>query len=98
MIEFANHLDMISCWDEAGRPLDKQTVAVIEDVASDLKRLGYDDYWMVFQGQCRVCNFRQNIICPAGNDIDNQECENCGDMTMMEREVPEWELEVDTEP
>ena len=93
MIRFANRADMISCWDEAGRSLPEETINNIETVARDLRRLGYDDSWMVFQGQCRICNFRQNIICQANNDINNQECENCGDMTMMEYEIPEWELE-----
>lgn len=91
MITFTNHKDMISCWDEAGRPLDDDTLSAITETAGELKRLGFDDDWLVFEGQCRVCNFRQNIICPATNGIDNQECGNCGHMTMMEREIPEWE-------
>ena len=93
MIKFQNHADMISCWDEAGRPLGSDTLAAIKETADDMKQLGIEDVWLVFEGQCRICNFRQNIICPAENDIDNQECGNCGNMTMMEREVPEWELE-----
>ncbi len=93
MIQFATHDDMISCWDEAGRPLDGDTLIAIESTVDEMKRMGLADNWLVFEGQCRICNFRQNIICPAENDIDNQECGNCGNMTMMERDVPEWELE-----
>ena len=91
MISFKNHADMIGCWDKAGRPLDDDILSDIKSIGADMKRLGMDDNWLVFEGQCRICNFRQNIICPAQNDIDNQECENCGNMTMMEREIPEWE-------
>lgn len=91
MTVFSSHKDMISCWDEANRPLDSDTVTEIKEVAVEMKRMGVDDNWLVFEGQCRICNFVQNIICPADNDIDNQECGNCGSMTMQEREVPEWE-------
>ena len=93
MITFTSRQDMVSCWGEAGRPLDEDTLSAIEQTAGDMQRLGLDDDWLVFEGQCRICNFRQNIICPAENDIDNQECGNCANMTMMEREVPEWEIE-----
>lgn len=93
MISFTSHEDMMSCWDEAGKPLGSDTVAAIKEVADDMKRMGIKDDWIVFDGQCRICNFRQNIICPASNDIDNQECENCGNMTVMERDIPDWENE-----
>lgn len=93
MISFKSHTDMMSCWDEANRPLDSDTVTEVKEVAAEMKRMGIDDNWLVFEGQCRICNFVQNIICPADNDIDNQECGNCGNTTMMEREVPEWEQE-----
>ncbi len=91
MIQFKSHIDMMSCWNEAGRPLCDDTVTAIKNTAVEMKRIGVDDNWLVFEGQCRICNFRQNIICPADNDIDNQECGNCGNMAMMERETPEWE-------
>ncbi len=91
MIEFASCTDMISCWDEAGRPLDASVLADIESTAYEMQWMGLDDKWLVFDGQCRICNFVQTIICPAENDIDNQECYNCGNMTMAEREIPEWE-------
>ena len=91
MIEFDTCTDMISCWDEAGRPLDKDTLADIEETAYEMEWMGLEDRWLVFEGQCRICNFVQNIICPAENDIDNQECSNCGNMTMAEREIFEWE-------
>lgn len=93
MICFESHTDMMSCCDEAGRPLCSDTVTAVKEVAVEMKRMGVDDNWLVFVGQCRICNFIQNIICPADNDIDNQECGNCGNMTMMEREIPEWEQE-----
>ena len=98
MIEFANRKDMISCWNEAGRVLDDDTLVAIEDTAGEMKRMGLEDRWLVFEGQCRICNFTQNIICPAENDIDNQECGNCGNMTMAVREIPEWEKDYDSEP
>ncbi len=98
MIKFANHIDMISCWDEAGRALGNDTLVAIEETADEMKRMGLGDKWLVFEGQCRICNFIQNIICPAENDIDNQECANCGNMTMAEREIPEWEIVNDSEP
>ena len=94
MIIFVNRQDLISCWAEAGRSLDEDVLADIEEVAGELNRLGLDDKWLVFDGQCRICSFRQNIICPAGNDIDNQECEHCGNMTLMEYETPEWENDI----
>ena len=97
MIEFDTCTDMVSCWDEVGRPLDSDTLIAIEKTADEMKRMGLEDRWLVFEGQCRICNFVQNIICPAENDIDNQECGNCGAMTMAEREIPEWGSD-DTEP
>lgn len=93
MITFKNHKDMISCWDEAGRPLCKDTVTGIEQVQADMDKNGLGSEWLVFVGQCRICNAIQNVICPATNDLDNQECHNCGDMTMQDREIPEWEQE-----
>ncbi len=82
---------MMSCWVEAGRPLCQETVECIEESAKESRRLGLSDEWLVFEGKCRICNFKQNIICPVENDIDNQECGNCGNMTMAEKEKPEWE-------
>lgn len=93
MIKFKDHTDMISCWVEAGRPLCRETVDVINSVAAELESLGMDDEWLVFEAKCRICNFEQTIICPATNDIYNQECENCGAMTMQVKEIPEWEQE-----
>lgn len=89
MIEFMSRNDMISCWDEAGRPLDSDTLADIAETAYEMDWMGIEDKWLVFEGQCRICNHVENIICPAGNDIDNQECGNCGNMTMAEREEDE---------
>ncbi len=91
MIKFENHTDMISCWDEAGRPLCKDTVDAIESTSKELVVSGDKDEWLVFLGKCRICNFEQNIICPAVNDIDNQECNNCSNMTMQVKEILEWE-------
>ena len=91
MIKFYGHIDMMSCWDEAGRPLCEDTITAIKDTAADLEILSIADEWLVFRGKCRICNSEQNIICPASNDIDNQECFNCGNMTMQEKEEPEWE-------
>lgn len=93
MIKFKSHIDLISCWAEANRPLCQDTIDCIEQSSAESKTLGLSDEWLVFRGQCRICNAEQNIICPIENDIDNQECHNCGNMTMQEREVPEWEVE-----
>lgn len=95
MIEFKNHLDMISCWADAGRPLCQDTIDDIEYSAAESRRLGLGTGWLVFEGKCRICNYVQNIICPVENDIDNQECGNCGHMTMQEKEIPEWEEDND---
>ncbi|KKN47302.1 hypothetical protein LCGC14_0664070 [marine sediment metagenome] len=92
MIKFKDHVDMIGCWEEAGRPLNKETVDAIEKVSSELKTMGEEDVWLVFEGKCRICNFEQNIICPIINDLDNQECANCEHMTMQEKEIPDWEV------
>lgn len=92
MITFAHSKEMISCWVEAGKPLDSETIAVINEVQSEIDELDRGYKWLVFEGQCRICNYTQNIMCPSSNDIDNQECYNCGNDTMMEKETPEWEL------
>ena len=91
MITFSNTEDLISCWVEAGRPLDDKTIAVINEIQAEIDHSGIEQGWMVFEGQCRICNHEHNIICPSVNDIDNQECGNCGNMTMMEKEIPDWE-------
>ena len=91
MIRLVGHENVISCWKEAGRPLHPDTVIAINDIALDLSYSGLPDDWLVFLGKCRICNFEQTIICPAFNDIDNQECGNCGAMAMQEKEIPEWE-------
>ena len=93
MIEFDNHITLIQTWSEAGRPLPSSTIEAIIEVANELADLDYEDEWVVFRGQCRICNYEQNIICPAVNDLDNQECYNCGHTTMMIKEIPEWEQE-----
>ena len=91
MIKFKNHTDMISCWVEAGRPLSQDNIDHIETIATELEALGEKDEWVVFPGKCRICNFEQDIICPATNDLDNQECESCGNMTLQVKEIQEWE-------
>ena len=67
------------------------TILAVKEVAADLKEDGLQDLWVWFIGKCRICNHVENIIAPAINDLDNQECGNCGYMTMQEREIPEWE-------
>ncbi len=91
MIKFKNRFDMISCWVEAGKPLCQDTIDCIEESATESKKLGLSDEWLVFLGKCRICDFEQNIICPVENDTDNQECQNCDNMTMQVKEIPDWE-------
>jgi len=91
MLKFKSRHDIIGGYADAGKPMDQETIDALESVAAELKALGYDDNWVVFEGQCRICNNEHTVICPASNDLDNQECANCGNMSMQEKEIPEWE-------
>lgn len=89
-----SHEDVIGAYEDAGRPLDSDAVDAIEAVAIQLEMFGEEDTWLVFEGKCQICNYMETTICPACNDIDNQECHNCGNDTMQVREIPEWEQDV----
>ncbi len=83
--------ELIGAYNDAGMPFSNDNLAALNEVDAELKEQGLDRRFAVFAGQCRICNYEQTVICPAINDTDNQECWNCGNMTMQERDIPEWE-------
>ena len=89
LIEFDDHRTLIEAWKLAGKPLSVHMTKSIISIAEDMKRLGLQDEWVIFPAQCRICNYIQNVICPAANDLDNQQCSECGEMTLMPQELPE---------
>ena len=91
MVTFENHTDVIKAYAELSMPLPKNLIEDLKAVATQLEMFGEEDRWLVFEGQCRVCNYMQTVICPAVNDLDNQVCVNCNHDTMQPIEVPEWE-------
>ena len=91
MVTFENHTDVIKAYAELNRPLTKELIDDLEAVSTHLEMLGEDDRWIIYVGQCRVCNHKATIVTPAVNDIENEPCYNCGHDTMQPIEVPEWE-------
>ncbi len=83
--------DVISLWEEAGKPLDADILVDLEEVDADLMAEGLNRNFVILDAQCRICNYKSLIICPAICDLDNLECENCENKTMQERNIPEWE-------
>lgn len=91
MLKFNNHNDIVGALADVDAKRYRNTIDAVNEVAEELKKEGFSDEWIMFLGQCRICNYEENIICPAYNDLDNQECGNCGNKTMQEKEIPEWE-------
>jgi len=93
IICFEDHQEIIDCYNEAGRPMDSDTIQLIKDTAKELVAKGFPGKWLVFQGECRICSFDHDLlICPASvDDIENLECSNCGNMTVQPKEYNEWE-------
>ncbi len=83
--------DIIDLFKEAKKPLDKEILLDLAKVDNDLKSDGLDRSFVLLDGQCRICNHKQLLICPAVCDLDNLECANCENMTVQERDIPEWE-------
>ena len=50
--------------------------------------------WAVFVAVCRICSFEELVIVPflPEADLDNLECTNCENDTMMEKELEEWQM------
>ena len=82
--------DVIALYEEAEQPLDED---MVESLAFVDKQLAHEKSkaFVVIDGQCRICNFKQVCIAPEICDYDNLECGNCGQSTVQEREIPEWE-------
>ncbi len=83
--------DIISAFDDAGRPLDAETKSDLDETEEILRHSGVNLEFAVFPGKCRICNDEQGIIAPVIADLDNLECINCGNMTVQEKEDLEWE-------
>ena len=47
--------------------------------------------WLVQISKCRICNYEELDIMPVGTDNNSLECANCGNKTMQEKEIPDWE-------
>lgn len=85
-----NAQDVCELFKEAKKPLNDLLKADITEVAEDLNREKLDEGFVVVLSKCRICNYESTNICPAIVDLDNLECGNCGNMTMQEKDEPEW--------
>ncbi len=82
--------DVIALYKEAKQPLDEDMVENLTIVEKQLVREEVKGF-VVIDSQCRICNYKQVSIVPEICDCDNLECANCGQSTVQEREIPEWE-------
>lgn len=89
MIILDTHLDIIAAYEEAGRPLDSDTLSELSQVATETP----DSYqWVVFEGKCRICNYLLTIIAPYSPEhIDHMECPNCDQLAVQELELEDWQ-------
>ncbi|KKL12644.1 hypothetical protein LCGC14_2533710 [marine sediment metagenome] len=71
--------------------LDEADWYDISELKSELAKVDEGTGWLVQISKCRICNEESLDIMPVGADSDNLECHNCGNMTMQEKEIPEWE-------
>lgn len=91
IIDCSTKVDVIQLFANVGSPLSFDSVKALYDTDAELVQEGLDRSFVVMAGQCRVCNYKSIDICPSICDIDNLECDNCGNMAVQEREPLEWE-------
>ncbi len=82
--------DVIALYEEAEQPLDEEMLECLTVVEKQLVSEEVKSF-VVIDSQCRICNYKQVCIAPEICDYDNLECGNCGQSTVQEREIPEWE-------
>jgi len=77
---------------EAGVPLLSDTIAELKEVAASSDAQGCQ--WAAFVGECRVCTYVEIMFVPFfdEDDLDDIICSNCGNETMTERELEEWQM------
>ena len=83
--------DVIRLYKKAEILLDEDVITDLEDVESQLQKDGLNSAFVIVDSQCRICNYRLVLIVPEICNLDNLECANCKNMTVQEREIPEWE-------
>lgn len=91
ILESGTKEDVIEIYKEAGIPLSHVIKEDLDYVEEDLKNRSLPVVFAIIDCQCRICSHHFVGIIPAIADLDNMECENCGNMTMQERDIPEWE-------
>lgn len=84
--------DVALAHEEAGRPLAQDVLDDLFDVAADPR--AKDCQWAVFVAVCRICMHEELVIVPflPEADLDDLECLNCNNDTMMEKELEEWQM------
>ncbi len=83
--------DVIRLYKKAEFPLDDNVVTDLGAVELQLQEAGLSEAFVIVDSQCRICNYRLVLIVPEICNLDNLECANCKNMTVQEREIPEWE-------
>lgn len=90
MIRCLTRKDLVDAFEEAGKPLDKETKLDLIKVEQDLIQAKVSLAFVLGKCKCRICNYKSTIIVPEVADLDNMECANCGSMTMQEEDEQEW--------
>jgi hypothetical protein len=91
MIICSDKNNVIELFKKANNPLNKEMVNSLEEANRKLAGLGLNLQWVVLELKCRVCNDETLCIVPQIADLDNLECDNCGNMTCQEKEPMELE-------
>lgn len=94
MIILPSAQDVIDVYREAGRPLDEDLIADLNYVVQQLADEGLESSFAILKTKCRVCNYEMVIIVPVIADLENLECANCENMSVMEEDdledVPDY--------
>lgn len=89
MIRVGTSKDVIDIYEEAGRPLNEEMKKDLAEIDAELKEHGIKCGYVIIELKCRICNYEQTGITPEIADLDNLECDNCGNMAAMEKELNE---------
>lgn len=79
---YANVVDFLENYFNIGNK--EQALATIRQVE---RNAGVKLEWCVVGGECRICNFMMLYFAAEGSDMENLECQSCGNMSIEPKEI-----------
>lgn len=86
---------IIAAFEKVGQPLTEVQIKCLHDVERELTQHGMSPLFAIIDVECRVCSQRQSCLVPAVSDLDNLQCDNCGNLSCQEVRAEEYPEEPD---